>query len=550
MTARPRAKVRPATFLEFVGALGVQLYPAQRVAAAVAFDGVQPAELEGEDRELARQLFGPVDHVPPEARDVVAAICGGRAGKSYVLGALRLLHLGMTHPLDTLAPGEVAFGVIMAERLSLARQTLRYIIGAAGRSHAISQHIVTRGADALVLDRPDGKRIRFEVLPASRGGAAVRARSYFGAFLDEAAFFFADDGYTVTDGEIFRALSPRVLPGGQLVVASTPWLESGVLYDLFRANHGDPACAIDGDVSPGQSRTAVAIWAPTKLFNLEPKIHRAVDAEYARDPENAEREFGARYVLRGAGRYFDAVAIKRSAKERPATLAAVPMWPTIAALDPGFTSDAFAGVVVRVEHQLIRTVELFELRPKKGKPLKPSEAIGQFAAIAKRHGASELWTDIHYLETVREHAHAAGLGVSTPKGGANAKELVHAGARDALLADAVETSAAHQVLHDQLRSIVGKPKPGGGMQISAPRRAGRHGDIASAWVIAVWRAYRHVMRRRPRPGPADEARRQRRPQRETAGLHRAAKIASAPVSTEQITVRHVFGNGGRGAGGF
>jgi hypothetical protein len=47
---------------------------------------------------------------------------------------------------------------------------------------------------------------------------------------------------------------------------------------------------------------------------------------------------------------------------------------------------------------------------------------------------------------------------------------------------------------EQLRSITKKPLPGGGIQISAPRRragptgaSGGHGDLVSGWVLSMWR---------------------------------------------------------------
>ena len=46
------------SYLDFLRRIGVTPEPGQRVACAVAFDGVDPADLEGEDRELARLIFG------------------------------------------------------------------------------------------------------------------------------------------------------------------------------------------------------------------------------------------------------------------------------------------------------------------------------------------------------------------------------------------------------------------------------------------------------------------------------------------------------------
>jgi hypothetical protein len=121
----------PPKFTTFVHNLGVTLTPAQRVLALVAFDGVQPAALDGEDRELAARLYGPIDEVPASARGVLVAVCGARAGKTRVLGALYSLFRALTADLSRLAPGEIAVALIVAPDMRLARQCLGYALGAA-----------------------------------------------------------------------------------------------------------------------------------------------------------------------------------------------------------------------------------------------------------------------------------------------------------------------------------------------------------------------------------------------------------------------------------
>src|SRR5881394_1584929 len=94
--------------------LGVRLTKGQRALALVAFDGLEPRDLPAELRKVARELFGKVDVIPAAARAVLVAVCGARSGKSYVLGALRLLHLALTVPLESLAADEIASGIIVA----------------------------------------------------------------------------------------------------------------------------------------------------------------------------------------------------------------------------------------------------------------------------------------------------------------------------------------------------------------------------------------------------------------------------------------------------
>jgi hypothetical protein len=164
--------VKPLPFVAFVErVLGVRLTPGQRVVCRIAYDGANPCDLEGDERELAHRIFGNVDVIPDEARHTVVAVCGARGGKSYVFCALRLLHLALTVPLNTMAPGEVASALIVAPDLRLARQCMRYALGAAKANRDIAQRISSESADGFVLARENGRTVAIECLPATRGGS-------------------------------------------------------------------------------------------------------------------------------------------------------------------------------------------------------------------------------------------------------------------------------------------------------------------------------------------------------------------------------------------
>jgi hypothetical protein len=282
MKPRSQVRARPLSFVEFVTRLGVSLTPAQMTVALVAFDGIQPKHLPPEYRKIARKLFGDVDSIPASVLAIVVAVVGARSGKSYILGGLRLLHLAWTIALNTLAPGEVATGLIVAPDLRLARQCLRFVIGALENSN-LTPDIVGQAGDSVTIRRPDGRTVVIECLPATRGGSAVRGRSLVGAVLDECAFF-RDSESVVNDVEVFTAVTPRILPGGQTILASTPWASVGLLHDLFRQNWGHPV-------------NALAIHAPTSLMrDYDPAVMAIIERERSRDPQNAKREYDAEFT--------------------------------------------------------------------------------------------------------------------------------------------------------------------------------------------------------------------------------------------------------------
>jgi hypothetical protein len=461
------------TFSHFVETFArVALTIAQRVLCLVAYDGLEPRDLVGEERDVARMLFGDVDVIPASARHVLVVVAGARGGKSYVICALRLLYLALTVSLETLAPGERAAALIVAPDLRLARQTLRYAHGVVEQSPEVEAFVSQRTADGILLRRSEGRSVSIECLPATRGGSAVRGRSLVGAVLDECAFF-RDESSVVNDAEVYKAVAPRIMGGGQLIVASTPWAEAGLLYELFRANHARPT-------------TALAAHAPTTLLRGDERTLAMVARERERDPDNAAREFDAQFLPSGSGLFFDRGAIDRAIDYAMAW----PCAPTkgavvVAAADFGFRSDSCALVIVHRRAGQLLVAEIVELRPEPGKPLVPSVVVKTFAEVVRRHGAACVIADGHYREAIAEHLATHNLSFAIAPEGATGKLTTYTRTR-ALLHEGTVVLPNHARLLKQLREVVAVPTPGGGLSFSSPRwRQGGHGDIASAMIIAL-----------------------------------------------------------------
>jgi hypothetical protein len=542
---RGKTKVTaPPSFVDFVRPV-ITLTPAQRVLARVAFDGAEPRDLPGEEREIAGLLFGDVDEIPPEARHVVAIVAGARGGKSY-LGALRLLHAAVTVPLDSLAAGERAVALCIAPDLRLARQAVRYAIGAA--KALVPAMIEGETADGVTLKRADGHLVSIECLPATRGGSSVRGRSLVAALLDESAFF-RDEGAVVNDQDVFRAVTPRVVPGGQVVVASTPWTEVGLLWQLSREY--------------GRPRTCLAAHAPTSLLRPDPRTRAMVERERARDPANAEREYDAQFMRAGADSFFSAEAIDECLDEDLDAATASPAGSVVlVGADLGFRKDASACVVLRVEHGVAIVAETLELRPARGAPLVPSQVCAAFARLARKHGADRVMTDSFAIETAREHWAALGVAPLEAPAGQPGKVATYERARDLLAEGRVRLSPAHKDLRAQLLAVTARPTSGGGLSIVTPRRAGAaHGDVASALVLALWQAARHLRRSRqpyrpisrPEPDYRSAAHQFRAPERSTSGDfelevdHATGRVRRVPARRPS---NRMFNRDGRGFGGF
>lgn len=465
----------PRKFVAFCNWLGVELTHGQRVIASIAYDGLEPRDLDGEDRAFARDVFGDVDAVSPAARAVAVFVCGGRGGKSYVLVALRLVWGMYTRDLSTLAPGQRAVALIIAMNEALRQEVTNYALGAI-RSHAELRTTLRlpRGTredetpSAFRIERPDGQSVTFEGGVASRGGYGGRGRSLTDVALDEAAFF-RDASYQVNDEEIFKAAAPRVLPGGQAIIASTPWAEAGLLYNLYSTNWGKPV-------------DAIVAHAPT--LSMRPAASEQVERERRRDPDNAEREFDARFMRGGTTLFFPTTLIEQCIDESlELPILPQPGQRVSAGGDFGFRADSSSLAITHRQGRMLTLAALVELRPTNEAALKPSETVRMFASTLVEHGCSYLMADGHYREAIVEYLAESGLAFAdAPTTPADA----YVRART-LMREGRVRIPRHGRLLQQLKEVQGRPTPGGGLSIVHPRwRGGGHGDLVASWVLALW----------------------------------------------------------------
>lgn len=466
-------------FVEFCENLSppVEFEAGQRVACLVCFDGVEPCEFEGEEREWARRLFGDVEIVPLLARAVIAWVCGGRSGKSYLLN-LRGLHLALTVDLSELAPGEEAFVAIIAPTLELAQQGLRYAAGAARFDPYIKNLIVRDTADELLLKRKDGALVALRTFAASAGGVSGRGKSLVALILDETCFFRDKAGGVVNDEDIYKAASPRVMDGGCSMIASTPWTSSGLLYDFWKRNFGKPSFAL-------------VAHAATRTMRAAPHILAMVEREYARDPDNAATEFGAEWGSTDTVRFFTDADLEALFVDEPERTAPEPGDTVAAAADLGFTRNSSTLCVLAEAGGILRPVRLVERKPKPGSPLVPSEVCGEIAAELVACSCRTVATDQHYRETLREHV--AKIGVSLYDGGAPDERFVSL--RTQIRAGLIKVSqhapyAAR--LRRQLERVKSRQLAGGRLSISLPTDLdGSHADAADVLARAVWARSRY-----------------------------------------------------------
>lgn len=455
------------------------------VIGKVAYDGIDPVDLPDDEKSIAREVFGNVDRFTKAQREVVVALCGARAGKTYALVALRVLHLALTVSLATLAPGEVASAPIIAPDKSLATQALHYIQGAIASKPELAALVIGKpdAAESIEIKREGGRSVEIIVKAASARGRTGRGKSLVCAVMDEAAFFY-DSTYAVNDEEIYRGLAARIMPGGQLIIDSTPWAQVGLVYELFAANHPNPEVA-GLPPRPQNAGTALALHATTLRLRNNEHTRAMVEREEKRDLDNALREFWARFMAAGTSTFFEPACIEKCLDFDlhlplpPATGVEV-----TAGGDIGLTKNSSALCVGHtLPNGLTKVAELIEDKPKEGEPLQPSVIAKQYVGTVTKHGGSYLMADQHYRGTLLEHATPVGLGiVDAPASPAVAFVAVRARMREGRY-----RIPNHPRFLRQMRETMAKQGSGGQVTIILPKwKTGEHGDLVSAFVLMAY----------------------------------------------------------------
>ncbi|GAC1353224.1 MAG: hypothetical protein NVS3B20_19980 [Polyangiales bacterium] len=119
--------------------------------------------------------------------------------------------------------------------------------------------------------------------------------------------------------------------------------------------------------------------------------------------------------------------------------------------------------------------------PEPNRPLIPSEVVRGFAASAREYGCNQFVGDSHYLNTAR--VHAALVGVQLHAGGTTEETLIYL--RETFREGKLKIPPDKQLIA-QLKSVMFKPRTGGGITVMMPRSVGAgHADLVSALAQAV-----------------------------------------------------------------
>lgn len=440
-----------------------------------ALDGDPP----GLDPERMRRHFGAADFRLSERPKMAVLECGVRAGKSLISALCANLHTALYADLSVVRPGELVKTFVVAPRIQQARGTFRHALGSMQNSPRLAQYLKNPNMESATIVRPDGREVELLLVAAAPEGKNLRSTWVTGAVFSEADFFDSEDSaVNLTDN--YEAVRPRIVPGGLIVIESSPWADTGPFHKLVVDYFGQPAHGIV--VFHSDSRS------------MFPGLDRDAEAKMrASDPEKAAREYDAIPLSTSGTDFFPAAAVRACVNpDRPMHLDPLPNVPHWGGADLGFRKNSSALALARSENNRVRLAYYEELKPAPGAPLRPSVVCETFARRALAYHASAVRGDLHYADTASEEfqKHEVQRGgrrdrvtysAWTPSRSNMTEAFTQF--RQLMLEGRLELPNDPRLLA-QIEKTKSRAMAGGEIQIVVPKIGWTHGDLLQAVVLA------------------------------------------------------------------
>jgi len=226
--------------------------------------------LDADERELFKSITGGREHEPGQRVSELVAVVGRRGGKSRAMAVLMAYSAGLCDHSDVLVKGERGIALCVAVDQRVAKIVQDHCAAAFETSPILRQLIANRTQETIELSNG----ISIEVRPASF--RKLRGPSYVAVVADELAFWYQDSSYANPDVEILAAVRPGLLTTrGPLILASSPYAKSGVLWDRYKRHFG-----------PKGSPAILVAHGTSRDFNKtlpQDEIDRALEEDRARN---------------------------------------------------------------------------------------------------------------------------------------------------------------------------------------------------------------------------------------------------------------------------
>ena len=335
------------------------------------------------------------DREPPtKPARTTAYIMGRRAGKDSIASVDVAHAAAFFGSQDKLRIGERALCLSVACDRTQARIQLGMVKAYFSEIEPLRAMVMNETKDGLELNNG------VDIVVATNSFRSIRGRSILRAVLSETAFMPADES-SLPATELYRAIRPgltTLAPESAIRLISSPYVKSGLLWDLFSQHYGRD----DSDV--------LIVKAPTLTMHNDPEIAAEREQAFLDDPDAAAAEWDAEWRTDIAA-LIDPMLIDSCIIRGRAELPYNPSMRAVAFLDAasGVGKDSMVLSIAWFDAVTNKAVlaSVREVRP----PFSPEQVCLEFSQIARSYGCERILSDRYSLNWIAERFRSHGLQI-------------------------------------------------------------------------------------------------------------------------------------------
>lgn len=347
--------------------------------------------------------------LPPLGRPEEVCLFGGIRGGKTALIAATAIRCSQTVDTSPMMRGETFRIPIVSLTRDLARQTYSHLKNAIEGSEILAPLLVKKpGSESLEVRHPSGHTCEIAVTAGAAAGASTAARYLGAAIFDEfPRMLGAEDGVINWD-EMRGECKGRILDGGIVLNAGSPYAPYGPAYQLFVERFGQPT--LEMAVAKAKAYWLNPVWwTPARIAKYKAAPGNADKAE-----TNIEANFAAQQE-----NLFSTIELQRIRRDLPQTIPFDERCEYIAAMDPGMKGNSWTlTIFTRITGKLVQVLAE-QWTGTKSDPLKPSQVLGGpekdglggIVARLREYRLRACFTDQYHAESLRDIAEPYGIAL-------------------------------------------------------------------------------------------------------------------------------------------
>lgn len=303
--------------------------------------------------------------------------------------------------------------------------------------------------------------------------AGVSGFTAIGCLCDEVSKWKDKDSEVNPGFEVLQSLRPtmKTQPNAMMWLISSPWSTGDAHYEAFEL---------------GTTEGQTCFYAPTWVANPSTNMSEKECRKASLTEQEFEREYKAVPMATEENRFFPADRIK----EAQEISFAMHETSCKGGADLAFRRNSSALCILRCgTHDEDQKAAYSLVSDREWIPasasLRPGDVFSGMISDLRKHDSDTICSDLHYIESLREELEGTDINLQEFPTDQDTIAKAHLRVRYLLSHGRISLMNASQDLIRQLGATRAVPTSKG-ISFKNPETGGKHGDIASSFVCAVW----------------------------------------------------------------